>query len=167
MADSCTLALYVASWRRYRRVCRGNTVVAHAKNMQCSCTWNVRVYTMYVHVNTMYVQYNVCTWYNQLSEQVFVADTEMQMQDWGISLWPSDSDARDNMDQGSSCPEDGDFFMQGQMLQKQRRPSTVVVYAYNMWHPCTVYVHIYTVYVHIYTVCTRICNVCAWFNQLS
>ena len=36
-----------------------------------------------------------------------------------------------------------------------------VVYAYNMWYPCTVYVH---VYVHV---CTRMCNVCAWFNQLS
>ena len=26
-----------------------------------------------------------------------------------------------------------------------------VVYAYNMWYPCTVYVHVYTLYVHICT----------------
>jgi hypothetical protein len=32
--------------------------------------------------------YNVCTWYNQLSQQGFMANTEMQMQDWGISLGP-------------------------------------------------------------------------------
>jgi hypothetical protein len=28
--------------------------------------------------------------------------------------------------------------------------NTVVVYAYNMWYPCTVYVHVYTQYVHKY-----------------
>ena len=28
--------------------------------------------------------------------------------------------------------------------------NTVVVYAYNMWYPCTVYVHAYTMYVHVY-----------------
>ncbi len=28
--------------------------------------------------------------------------------------------------------------------------NTVVVYAYNMWYPCTVYVHVYTQYVHAY-----------------
>ncbi len=26
----------------------------------------------------------------------------------------------------------------------------VVVYAYNMWYPCTVYVHVYTLYVYMY-----------------
>ena len=38
----------------------------------------------------MYVQcmYNVCTWYNQLSQQVFMVDREMQMQDRGTSLCP-------------------------------------------------------------------------------
>jgi hypothetical protein len=28
--------------------------------------------------------------------------------------------------------------------------NTVVVYAYNTWYPCTVYVHVYTLYVHVY-----------------
>ncbi len=32
--------------------------------------------------------YNVCTWYNQLSQQVFMANTEMQTQYLGISLGP-------------------------------------------------------------------------------
>ena len=32
--------------------------------------------------------YNVCTWYNQLSQQVFMVDREMQMQDRGTSLCP-------------------------------------------------------------------------------
>ena len=32
----------------------------------------------------------------------------------------------------------------------------VVVYAYNMWYPCTVYVHVYTLYVHT---CTIMCMV--------
>ena len=27
--------------------------------------------------------------------------------------------------------------------------NTVVVYAYNMWYPCTVYVYVYTLYVHV------------------
>ena len=39
-----------------------------------------------------------------------------------------------------------------------------VVYAYKMWYPCTVYVHVYTLYAHVFT---RMCKVCAWFNQLS
>ncbi len=33
--------------------------------------------------------------------------------------------------------------------------NTVVVYAYNMWYPCIVYVHhhdVYTLYVHIYAI---------------
>ena len=34
--------------------------------------------------------------------------------------------------------------------------NTVVVYAYNMWYPCTVYVHVYTLYVHT---CTIMCMV--------
>jgi hypothetical protein len=29
--------------------------------------------------------------------------------------------------------------------------NTVVVYAYNIWYPCTVHVHVYTLYVHVYT----------------
>jgi hypothetical protein len=42
IADSCTIALYIASWRLYRRVCSGKY---HIYN----------VYTMYVHVYTMSV----------------------------------------------------------------------------------------------------------------
>jgi hypothetical protein len=32
--------------------------------------------------------------------------------------------------------------------------NTVVVHANNMWHPCTVYVHVYTLYVQEYMQCT-------------
>ncbi len=28
--------------------------------------------------------------------------------------------------------------------------NAVVVHAYNMWEPCTVYVHVYTLFVHVY-----------------
>ena len=67
-------------------------------NEQCT---NI-VHTCYIHVYT-----STCTWYNQLFQQVFVADTEMLMQVRDI---PQLSHARDNEDQGSPCPEDGDFF---------------------------------------------------------
>jgi hypothetical protein len=30
---------------------------------------------------------------------------------------------------------------------------TVVVYAYNMWYPCTVYVHVYAMNIHVLTSC--------------
>jgi hypothetical protein len=43
----------------------------------CTCIYNVCTCI-----------YNVCTWYNQLFQQDFVANTEMQMQDRGISLGP-------------------------------------------------------------------------------
>ena len=157
MADSCTLALYVASWRQDRQVCW---------EKYPSCTSKIYVVPLYTVCTCIYnvctCIYNVCALYNQLSEQIFVADTEMQMQDWGISLdppmhWTIWMRAVQKM---------VNFFVSGhwQMLQKQRRPSTVVVYAYNMWYPCTVYVHVYTPYVHV---CSCMCNVCAWFNQLS
>jgi len=32
--------------------------------------------------------------------------------------------------------------------------NTTLVYAYNMWYPCTVHVHVYTLYVHEYMQCT-------------
>jgi hypothetical protein len=73
----------------------------------------------------MYVP--VC--FNKLSQQVFVANTEMQMQDGGIFLSP--------FLQGwmkfecSPCPEDGEFFMQGQMLLKQMRPSASLSVAWR------------------------------------
>jgi hypothetical protein len=46
--------------------------------------------TTYVHsIQRMYMyKQSMCTWYNQLSQQVFVASTEMQLQDGGISLGP-------------------------------------------------------------------------------
>ncbi len=66
--------------------------------------------------------YNVCTWYNRLSQQVFVANTEMPMQRWGIShcsLMHGTMRIRAVPVQKMVI-----FFMPGQMLQKQRRPST-------------------------------------------
>ncbi len=46
------------------------TLVVQAKYKWCPCTLYLRVYTCI---------YNVCALYNQLSEPVLVADTEMQM----------------------------------------------------------------------------------------
>ncbi len=62
--------------------------------------------------------YNVCTWYNQLSQQVFVPNTEMLMQGLGIS--------HRSLMQGTmrirAVPVQKMviFFMPDQMLQKQR-----------------------------------------------
>ena len=36
----------------------------------------------------------------------------------------------------------------------------VVVYAYNMWCPCTVYVHVYTQYVHVYAMYVHVLISC-------
>ncbi len=47
----------------------------------------------------------------------------------GVRDIPLLSQARDYEDQGSPRPEDGDFFMPGQMLQKQRMPSTSLLVA--------------------------------------
>jgi hypothetical protein len=83
------------------------------------------------------------------------------------------SNAQDNMDVGSPCPElgpeDGDCFMPGQMLQEQKRPSTLIQqFWYYHWYIYIQYmVPMYSVCTRINTVCTCICNVCAWFNQLS
>ncbi len=38
--------------------------------------------------------------------------------------------------------------------------TTVVVYVYNMWYPCTVYVHIYTRYVHLYAMYVHVLISC-------
>ena len=38
--------------------------------------------------------------------------------------------------------------------------TTVVVYAYNMWNQCTVYVHVYTQHVHVYAMYIHILNSC-------
>ena len=149
MADSCTLALYVASWRRYRQVCW---------EKYPSCTSKIYVVPLYTVCTCMYnvctCIYNVCALYNQLSEQVFVADTEMQMQDWGISLGPP---MHWTIWMRALSRRWWIFLCQGQsghwqMLQKQRRPSTVVVYAYNMWYPFTVYVHVY-MYTYVQCMC--------------
>jgi hypothetical protein len=40
-----------------------------------------------------------------------------------------------------------------------------MVYAYNMWHPCTVYVHVYTLYVHVYVMYIHVLTSC--FNMMS
>jgi hypothetical protein len=42
---------------------------------------------------------------------------------------------------------------------------TAVVYAYNMWHPCTVYVHVYTQYVHVYAMNIHVLTSC--FNMMG
>ena len=42
---------------------------------------------------------------------------------------------------------------------------TAVVYAYNMWHPCTTYVHVYTMYVHVYAMYIHVLNSC--FNMMG
>ncbi len=73
------------------------------------------------------------------------------------------------MDVGSPCPEDDDFFMPGQMLQKQKWPSTLIQqWWYYHWYICIQYmVPMYSICTCIYTLCTRICNVGACFDQLS
>jgi hypothetical protein len=38
--------------------------------------------------------------------------------------------------------------------------NTVVVYAYNMWYPCTVYVHIYTLIVHVHAMYIHVLTSC-------
>jgi hypothetical protein len=38
--------------------------------------------------------------------------------------------------------------------------NTVVVYAYNMWYPCTLYVHVYTQYVHLYAMNIHVLTSC-------
>ncbi len=44
---------------------------------------------------------------------------------------------------------------------------TAVVYAYNMWHPCTVYVYVYTytLYVHVYAMYIHVLTSC--FNMMG
>ena len=38
--------------------------------------------------------------------------------------------------------------------------NTVVVYAYNMWYPCTVCAHVYTLYVHVYAMYIHVLTSC-------
>jgi hypothetical protein len=73
--------------------------------------------------------YNVCTWYNQLSQQVFMVDREMQMQDRGTSLcplllWTIWMEA-------VPVQKMVTFLMPGQMLKIQRRPSTSFLKAWR------------------------------------
>ncbi len=42
---------------------------------------------------------------------------------------------------------------------------TVVIYACNMWHPCTTYVHVYTLYVHVYEMYIHALTSC--FNMMG
>jgi hypothetical protein len=42
---------------------------------------------------------------------------------------------------------------------------TAVVYAYNMSHQCTVYVHVYTLYVHVYAMYIHVLTSC--FNMMG
>ncbi len=44
---------------------------------------------------------------------------------------------------------------------------TSVVYAYNMWHPCTVYVHVYTLYVHWHVYAIFIYVLTSYFNMMG
>ena len=69
--------------------------------------------------------------YNQLSEQVFVADTEMQMQDRGMSLGPPTVMHRTIWIRAVPVQKMVIFLMQGQMLQKQRRPPTSLSVAWR------------------------------------
>ncbi len=105
--------------------------------------------------------YNVCTWYNQLSLQVFVADREMQMQDWGTSL-ALQVCCTGRYGWAVPVQKMAIFFMPDQMLQKQRshqqKPDGYI--AYNMGCPCTVYVHVYKRYVHVYAMYVRVLISC-------
>ena len=154
MYSVCTVYIHVYSiyihcttWRWYRLVYWGKYLSGTSK------IYVVPLYTVCTCIcNVCTCIYNVCALYNQLSEQVFMADREMQMQDWGtLRDIPRPSVAWDNMDEGP-VQKMVNFFMPGQMLQKQRRPSTVVVYAYNMWYSCTVYVHVY-MYTYVQCMC--------------
>ena len=68
--------------------------------------------------------YNVYTWYKQLSQQVFVVDRETQMQDSGTSLCPLLLGTIWTRMQAVPVQKMEIFFMPGQMLKIQRRPST-------------------------------------------
>ncbi len=37
---------------------------------------------------------------------------------------------------------------------------TIVVYAYNMWYQCTLYVHVYTQYVNVYAMYMHVLTNC-------
>ena len=78
--------------------------------------------------------YTVCTWYipgQSIHIPVVPTGFHGQHRDGVLSDLPLPSSARDYEDEGSPCPEDGDFFMQGQMLLKQRKQSASLSVAWS------------------------------------
>ena len=92
-------------------------------------------------VNTC--MYTVCTWYipgQSIHIPVVPTGFSGQHRDGVQSDLPLPSSAREDEDEGSPCPEDGDFF------------NIVYTCLYNV-HTCTVqctymYIHVYTMYIH-------------------
>ncbi len=62
--------------------------------------------------------------------------------------WPSD--AQDYMDEGSPCPEDGDFVYARPDAAETEEAINSSGICIQMWDPCTVYVHVYIQYVQVY-----------------
>ena len=92
------------------------------------------VYTLYEHVGTQYVHgtYQASPFTYRLSQQVFVANTEME---YGvISLFPL-LQGRMRM-RVVLAQKMVIFFMQGQMLLKQRRQSASLSMAWRAWVVC-------------------------------
>ena len=90
----------------------------------CTCTTHVQRMYMSIHCMYMYVHGFTVHNFNQLSQQVLVAITEMQM-----SLSPP----MQGTTRMGAVPvwKMVIFFMPGQMLQKQRRPSASLSVAWT------------------------------------
>ncbi len=115
--------LYYSIVHTYVNCCTGEYTVAYTKVVYAYNMWYPgHVQCMYTVCTCIYhvctCTYCVHTCFNQLSQQVFMATTEMQMQDWRIflSLW--------RMRMGAvPVQKMVNFFMRGQTLLKWRRPS--------------------------------------------
>jgi hypothetical protein len=107
-----------------------------------TCTYNVCTFI-----------YHVCTWYNQLSQQVFVADS-IRKRDADAGLrnitWPSESAVQDDMDGGQS--RRWRFF-----IARPDAAKTEEAINSSLSGICVQYgVPMYSVCTCLYAVCTRI-----------
>jgi hypothetical protein len=114
-----------------------NAVVVYAYNIWYPCTVHVLVYTLYVHVYSMYIH-------------VF-STAVLSGYFGGISLYVHNGRfLYDSMVH---------TYVKGS-TREHALANTVVVYAYKMWYPCTLYVHVYTLYVHVYEMYIHVLTSC-------
>ena len=133
MVDSCMIALYI-------QACSGkHSSGIYAYNTWYPCTKYVHAYTLYVHVYAMYVHV-LTRCLNSHSQGIYrryiPVCTGRFLYDSIVYTYVKGSTG------------------------KHAVANTAVVYAYNMWYPCTVYVHVYTLYVHVYAMYVHVLISC-------